>query len=429
MLNIVLILHLLTFASSLIWASTILNTTYVSPTFQQSRSNIDQDSLASIHALLASPSFPSGWLGQNALATVAQWDFDHKTRTFYDAFNSNETYYADHPGGCYEYWHSPLVDCFNDDAGWAALTSLEGYAAYGDEDYLQNAKSVHDFVSNHGFINETVIEEGYLKGTHFPNNTLVSTCDGKSMYGGVYWQNGFPSEHDQPGAFEAASQPNIDSGSTAVYALLSAKLCQITSNMWYCNRSYDALQFMDRFMIDLSSGFINGPINGKNCSREYHFVVLQTTGNYIAAYTLLSNLTSNATALTIARKTLTSSLTTNIWNTNQGVLLHTSNTSTKVVGIQSVLIRRLHFVYPFMDADVQDAIRQYVNIQYWSLVNYDSDNATKPLLYGSSWDGPKYTAATGRTQFEAIDVLNALALNPDSAFPNDNSMDVPVISL
>lgn len=47
-----------------------------------------------------------------------------------------------HQSGCFDYWKVPLVDCFNDDAEWGGLVSLGGFAAYGDEVFLERAKDV-----------------------------------------------------------------------------------------------------------------------------------------------------------------------------------------------------------------------------------------------------------------------------------------------
>lgn len=116
------------------------------------------------------------------------------------------------------------------------------------------------------------------------------------------------------------------------------------------------------------------------------------TGNYIATYTLLGNTTSNSTMLSIARRTALNAMTSNVWNTPQGVLFEATAKDSpgrrSVVGLMGVLIRRLHLIYAFMDEDMQAAIRQYVNIQYWSLVNRDSDDAEKPLVFGKDWTGP-----------------------------------------
>ncbi len=137
----------ITFAKPIISSrssSKILNSTYLQPKFQQSRSNIDSYSLSTINELLTRSDFPTGWVGQNGWTVISQWDHQQGTRAFYDQFAANESYYATNPTGCYEYWGSPLVDCYNDDAGWAALASLQGYQAYGDEVFLKRAESVFE---------------------------------------------------------------------------------------------------------------------------------------------------------------------------------------------------------------------------------------------------------------------------------------------
>lgn len=188
MLALTLLLPSLTLASPVPRSQPILlNTTYVSPIFLQSRSTITSLSLASIHHLASSAGLQNktSWKAQNAWTTIAQWDFQHNTTTFEERFREAQMYDSMHQSGCFGYWGVPLVDCFNDDAVWGALASLEGAGAYGRGGYEGRAVEVWEFVTDHGFINETVLEEGYLKGSHYENNTLEKTCEGKGMYGGV----------------------------------------------------------------------------------------------------------------------------------------------------------------------------------------------------------------------------------------------------
>lgn len=125
-------------------SSSILNSSYVSPQFEQSCDNIWSYAVESFEYLLNGTDFPDGWVGQNGWTNVAQWDYQQHSRGFYDHYNRNETYYAYNPTGCYAYWHAPLTDCYNDDAGWAALSSLQGYESYGDPQYLTWAEDVFD---------------------------------------------------------------------------------------------------------------------------------------------------------------------------------------------------------------------------------------------------------------------------------------------
>lgn len=41
------------------------------------------------------------------------------------------------------------------------------------------------FISAHGYIDQGVIDAGYLEGTKNPNITLSAECNGRSMIGGV----------------------------------------------------------------------------------------------------------------------------------------------------------------------------------------------------------------------------------------------------
>lgn len=72
---------------------------------------------------------------------------------------------------------------------------------------------------------------------------------------------------------KAAADPQIDSGSTVGYALLSAKLCRITNDTSYCDRAYDAMQFFDRFFLDPETGFARGHIDGNNCSQPTDYLI------------------------------------------------------------------------------------------------------------------------------------------------------------
>ena len=123
-------------------SAAVLNDSYVSPYFQQSCDNVWSYAVQSFEYIINSTDFPTGWVGQNGWTNVAQWDYQQHTRGFYDHYDQNETYYAYNPTGCYSYWHTPLADCYNDDAGWAALSSLQGYEAYGDPQYLAWAENV-----------------------------------------------------------------------------------------------------------------------------------------------------------------------------------------------------------------------------------------------------------------------------------------------
>lgn len=140
---------------------------------------------------------------------------------------------------------------------------------------------------------------------------------------------------------------------------------------------------------------------------------IDNAGLYMAAYTSLSNTTSNTTALALAEKCAIASMTTNIWNNAQGVITEGAGDPSEGddgVGFKAILIRYLHQSYPILSAKVQVAIRQYINIQYWSLVNKDSNDPKHPVQYGRNWVGP-FVEALGQTQvYVAVFCLWILSL-------------------
>ena len=48
------------------------------------------------------------------------------------------------PGYGAEWWNLPLINAFNDDIGWAGLSNIVAYEAYGDETFLERAKGAYD---------------------------------------------------------------------------------------------------------------------------------------------------------------------------------------------------------------------------------------------------------------------------------------------
>ena len=122
---------------------------------------------------------------------------------------------------------------------------------------------------------------------------------------------------------------------------------------------------------------------------------------YLAAYADLGNYTCNSTALALAKDTAIASMTTSVWNNAEGIITQgvgsnlTSNDFPIIFG--DVLIRYLHQYFDYFDAEVQKAIIQYVNIQYYAITQLDSNSRTHPKLYGRNWTGPGYVLATNYT--------------------------------
>ena len=192
----------------------VLNSSYLSPYFIQSRDYIDQHTDYSIQSLVLSVNHTNGqflggtpdpignlffWQSQNAWTAIAEWDHRRNKREYFMDVLTAQNGLARYPGEGLNQYGVPLVNSYNDDAGWAALANLEAYEAYGNEILLKRAITVYDvssalswgivlmiqFISTHGYIDQAVLDQGYLEGTKWPNNTIYAQCNGSSMIGGV----------------------------------------------------------------------------------------------------------------------------------------------------------------------------------------------------------------------------------------------------
>ena len=123
--------------------NTLLPTTYAVPAFEHSRTDVNSYTAKSF-AYLLGLDVPTGWVGQNAWTAVAQADAQNKATAYESHVSAGLQAFADSPGGCQTSDTPPAVNCYNDDAGWAALANLQAYRAYGDKTYLTRAVDVFD---------------------------------------------------------------------------------------------------------------------------------------------------------------------------------------------------------------------------------------------------------------------------------------------
>lgn len=128
-----------------------LKASYLKPKFGQSKANIDSYTEKTINNLISGVDASLGqfkwenpwffWPSANGWTSIAKYDHDRGTRKFYDAVSKSNDALAKSNQGCGSN-KAALVNCFNDDAGWAGLASLEAYEAYGDQKFLDRAIGV-----------------------------------------------------------------------------------------------------------------------------------------------------------------------------------------------------------------------------------------------------------------------------------------------
>jgi len=121
----------------------VIPNTYVHPEFRQSRASIESN-IQEVYTAFTASYNGGGWSAQNAWTSVAQWDAQRGKRDFYNQVKKAQDYLATNPGGGYEVWKVALVNYYNDDIGWAGLSNVQAYEAYGDEDFLTRARGAYD---------------------------------------------------------------------------------------------------------------------------------------------------------------------------------------------------------------------------------------------------------------------------------------------
>lgn len=112
---------------------------------------------------------------------------------------------------------------------------------------------------------------------------------------------------------------------------------------------------------------------------------------YIATYASLGATLANPDFIAKSEAMITASLKTPEWNNDLGVIKQGSgkwDVSDDGLGFKSIYVRYLQKVHPWLaNQAIKDAIVQYVNIQYDSLVWAASDSTVDPVNFGRSWDG------------------------------------------
>lgn len=121
--------------------SPLLNSSYVAVQFGQAQEAIDSHSKGTFSWIAAQDYLPAGYL-KSAFFAMAQWDATHKTKSFQQAVQAGNAFYAENPGNCGSYWNIDFVNSYNDFPSWCALAALEQDAAYGGTHGLEQAKHV-----------------------------------------------------------------------------------------------------------------------------------------------------------------------------------------------------------------------------------------------------------------------------------------------
>lgn len=142
-----------------------------------------------------------------------------------------------------------LRNGFNDDTLWWALACLDAYEAYGDSEFLQEAKRLWEWVKSTSVIVQTGIAPnmGGIKRTHVVSNK----CDLKN---GVYWTTN-------------RDESYINSITTGLFMQVSARLYEVETSARYLSAATGAGDWLRKHTVDESVKIVDEDgVNGETCS-------------------------------------------------------------------------------------------------------------------------------------------------------------------
>jgi hypothetical protein len=120
---------------------------------------------------------------------------------------------------------------------------------------------------------------------------------------------------------------------------------------------------------------------------------------YIATYAILGQIKSDQSFLDLATRTAKAAMAAR-WHTPEGIIKEGQGPALEggdSVMWKPILVRSLAKAAPILGGQIQRAIRQYLNIQYWGASQHDADSGSKPVWFGRNWQGP-YEGHTDQTQ-------------------------------
>ncbi|PBK59043.1 endo-1,6-alpha-mannosidase [Armillaria solidipes] len=228
--------------------------------------------------------------------------------------------------------------------------------------------------------------------------SLVATCEGKSMAGGVFWR-------------PAGDDPGMNSITTGLYITLSAFLADITGDSKYTNAAIQSARWMQALQIN-SNGIILDSLNGHDCSRSpATWLFTYNSGKFIEGLSVLANVTNDVTWSNLLVNVVASAVKSSAWQGSDGIITEGASPSSNNdgVGFKAIFIRGLLEAWnrnPLYD-DLRILIHSYVDVQYNALLTQVANGGS----YSSDWHGVAQNFTTWG-QMAALDPLTvAVATN------------------
>ncbi|KAF8539210.1 glycoside hydrolase, partial [Trichophaea hybrida] len=281
-----------------------------------------------------------------------------------------------------------LRNVFNDDDLWWTLACLDAFKAYGNSEFLKEAKRLWSWVDSTSVIRQTGIapDMGGIQRDH----VVSDQCE---LENGVYWTI-------------KTNEININSITTGLFMQVSARLYEIEKNQEYLHAAEKAGEWLRRHTVDGNVELVDQDrVNGETCA-VIPGAYTYNTGVFIAALTTLYKCTNDNSYLQEAEEAAAAAMETTIWTDGKGMITESrgATSNNDGIGFRSILLRALTNLYttPSTSKDTKKEIEGFINVNYNMLYNH----ARKGDAYDVNWFGP-FTQESTYGQFSAVDLLVA----------------------
>ncbi|KAF7309385.1 hypothetical protein MIND_00309300 [Mycena indigotica] len=273
---------------------------------------------------------------------------------------------------------------YNDDALWWAQSAMYAYRAYQDQNMLAHAVDVWTHVT--GYV--VTPEQAESGKNPLKTITIKSTCNEKTMAGGVFWTTN-------------PKDAGINSITTGLYTTLSAFLAEAFGTEEYSKAAILSATWMKNHQINANN--IISDTTSADCSTG-HGTYTYNSGKYIEGLSVLAAVTKDSSWTTLMTNIINAAVKSSAWQGSDGIITEgtSPNANSDGVGFKAIFIRGLHEAWyrnP-SNSGLRTLIRSYGDVQYNAL----SDLAANGSTYSSNWHGPPQ-AFTSWGQLAALDVL------------------------
>ncbi|EJD46826.1 Six-hairpin glycosidase [Auricularia subglabra TFB-10046 SS5] len=330
-----------------------------------------------------------GWVTGTTLGALAYKDNVASTRANYAfvkaalaAAKKNNKNFDPHSQG------------YNDDAQWWGTTAYYAYRTYGDQEFLQYAKDVWNWVQR----SQITAAEAQAGKSAVRAAAIKSTCNGKTTAGGVFWRSESSDKTDM----------GVNVVTTGLFQTLSAYLAGATGEQKYKTAAINAYTFIVNQLFKADPNIPTDGMSISTCSAN-NWIFTYNTGKFVEGAVVLSHVTGDGKYRDQALKTIVDAVTrvTN-WQDNQGRITEGQDGDPTKGGdgrqFKAIYLRALTEVSrrEYTNSGLRALLKRYININYKTVLADDTDGNGH---YGVVWKGPYTKSESG--QMNVLDLFVA----------------------